>query len=53
MPAKAVSVPPEILEPVRSQVCVASSVLNIAMPEVLLDRSGVLSVVGQLIKPIA
>ena len=43
------SVPPEILEPVRRQVRVACGVLNIPMPEVLLYRPGVLPVVGQFV----
>src|SRR5664279_6441171 len=43
------SVAPEILEPVRRQIRVACGVLNIAMPEVLLDRSRVLPVVGELV----
>ena len=43
------SIPPEILEPARRQVPIACGVLNISMPEVWLDRPGVLSVVGQFV----
>ena len=43
------SIPPEILEPALCQVPIACAVLNISMPEVWLDRPGVLSVVGQLV----
>jgi hypothetical protein len=32
------SISPEILEPVRRQIRVACGVLNVPMPEVLLDR---------------
>jgi hypothetical protein len=43
------SVPPEILEALRRQIRVARGVLDNAMPEILLDCPGVLSVVRELV----
>jgi hypothetical protein len=37
------SVPPEILEPVRRQLCVPNGVLNIAISEVRLQGAGVMA----------
>lgn len=40
------SVLPETFEPVRRQFRVPGRVLDIAMPEVMLDGSGILAIVG-------
>ena len=41
-------VPPEILEPTRRQRRIAGRVLDIAMPEVRLQRPGIDAIVGEL-----
>ena len=43
------SIHPEIFEPVRSQLSVAGGVLDVPVTEVMLDRAGIPSVVGQLV----
>src|SRR5512135_2282273 len=39
---------PELLEPIAAELGVADGVLDILVPEVVLNRPGVLAVVGQL-----
>ena len=43
------SILPKILKPVRGQIRVPRRVLDVAMPEVLLNRSRVVAVVGQFV----
>ena len=43
------SVLPETFEPVRRQFRVPGRVLDIAMPEVMLDGSGILAIVGEFV----
>ena len=40
---------PEILEPICRQFSVAGGMLNVAVPQIMLDRPRVLPVVGQLV----
>jgi hypothetical protein len=40
---------PEILEPICRQFGVAGGMLNVAVPQIMLDRPRVLPVVGQLV----
>jgi hypothetical protein len=40
--------PPEILEPVRAQLGVTHRVLDVLVAEVVLQRAGIVSVVGKL-----
>ena len=40
---------PETFEPVRRQFRVPGRVLDIAMPEVMLDGSGILAIVGEFV----
>jgi hypothetical protein len=39
---------PEFLESIATEVGIADGVLDVLVPEVVLDRPGVLTVVGQL-----
>lgn len=43
------SIFPEVLEAIRRQLGIAGRVLNVAMPEVMLDGAGILAVVGELV----
>jgi hypothetical protein len=43
------SVSKKFLEPMRRQRGIARRILNIAMPEIRLDRAGVVAVVGELV----
>jgi hypothetical protein len=49
MPRSSSSVPREFPEPLRRQGGIARRVLNIAMPEIGLDRTGVVAIVGELV----
>jgi hypothetical protein len=46
---KAASIPKEFLKPLRRQSGIARRILNIAMPEIGLDRPRVVAIVGELI----
>ena len=41
-------VAPEVLEPRRRQFCIAYDVLNVAMPEICLQRPGVDAIIREL-----
>ena len=43
------SVPPQVLEPIRPDLCVADSMLNILVPEVVLQCAAIVPVVWNLI----
>jgi hypothetical protein len=43
------SIPKEFLEPLRRQGGIARRILNVAMPEIGLDRARVVAVVGELV----
>ena len=49
MPAGARAISEKFFEPLRRQGCIARGVLNVAMPEIGLNRPGVVTVVGKLI----
>ena len=40
---------PEVFEPVRSQFCVARRVLDVAVSQIMLNGSCILSVIGELV----
>ena len=46
-PAPPSSVPPKVLEPVRRHFGVPDRVLNVLVPEVVLERSRVVAIVGE------
>ena len=43
------SILPEVFEPVRSQFCVARRVLDVAVSQIMLNGSCILSVIGELV----
>ena len=53
MVGEAVSIPKELLKPLRRQCGIPRRILNIAMTEISLDCPGVVAVVGELIAGMA
>ncbi len=43
------SIPPEILEPLRRKLGVSHRVLDVLVPEVVLQRASIVSLVGELV----
>src|SRR5258708_37807126 len=43
------SVPPEVFEPVRRKLAISNRVLDVLMPEIMLQAAGIDALVGQLV----